>query len=927
MIDQPASPTVAAPRVPLPPPARAPWREGALTRAGELRGRLAEMLAVGEEQRGAQALADEIGAHITAAEQAALGHDDAPNKLLHWFQYIAASVQGAAVERAQSHLDAAEAGLLRLAPPSYVLGQLPALLARIRAFLPEDDPRLLRAVRLANRYAARTSGAAAIDAVDREAIVAALRAATIEERRQVARVRSFRNVLLSAALALTVCAAGVLVVGMVEPRALPLCFTPGQSVVCPTHAMNVDHGGTANAGTDQLPQTASVVADLDDDMRDAVSSWDIAVIELVGLVAAALAGAAALRKAEGTSTPYGLPAALAVVKLPSGALTAVLGILLIRGAFIPGLTSLDTSGQIIAWAVIFGYAQQVFTRFVDERARGVLDAVGTVDKTKSAGLAGPAPRHAPGPAGRRQPPARLRGAGGRRRRRRAEPRGPPRALAALERDGGRHAGARDLQRQRLGVAQRPAGLAGEAQLDRGRAGLGGLAAAARDDLALAGGGELQRRAGLDAGDLGGEAGLQRLGDRDLARQRDLGAVVGAGGGGDRHLDGRGRDHAGAVDGLAVAVDDVGGVGVDRVGAPAAADGVDLAVLRVDRVVAEGVLAPQRTAVAGRQVADDLVAAGATGEDVVVEAADHAVVARPAVDLLHAVGAAEVVVAVAAGDVAGVGGLGDLEVVVAVGPDVLGRADAEVQALDVDDVVVLAGPAVVGAAGHREEQRLLDGQRAVEVVALDCVDAGAAVDDVGRGLAVVVGVELVVARAALEVVGARGAVDVVVAVAAVEGVVALEALELVLAAVAVERVGAVVAAQPVGAVAAVHHHGDRLDARAGRAVVTVAERHGDRLGRRAGRALALVVERAAGRHRDRRAVVVERDAAAVVGELQAEVVLLARRGGVGVVAGAVGRQARRVGGGRREGEDGRHGGGDQERGAHGRHCRGAASSPH
>ena len=48
--------------------------------------------------------------------------------------------------------------------------------------------------------------------------------------------------------------------------------------------------------------------------------------------------------------------------------------------------------------MIFGYAQQVFTRFVDQRAKGVLDAVGTVDKTKSTGLAVAVADDAPSPA-------------------------------------------------------------------------------------------------------------------------------------------------------------------------------------------------------------------------------------------------------------------------------------------------------------------------------------------------------------------------------------------------------------------------------------------------------------------------------------------------------------------------------------------------
>lgn len=77
----------------------------------------------------------------------------------------------------------------------------------------------------------------------------------------------------------------------------------------------------------------------------------------------------------GAATAYNVPIALALLKLPTGALTAVLGLLLMRGQFVPGLTSLDTPGQIVAWAVIFGAAQQLFTRFVDQRGTAVMQAV------------------------------------------------------------------------------------------------------------------------------------------------------------------------------------------------------------------------------------------------------------------------------------------------------------------------------------------------------------------------------------------------------------------------------------------------------------------------------------------------------------------------------------------------------------------------
>src|SRR5688500_11686510 len=68
--------------------------------------------------------------------------------------------------------------------------------------------------------------------------------------------------------------------------------------------------------------------------------------------------------------------ALAVLKLPTGALSSVLGLLLMRGGFVPGLTALDTTPQIIAWAVVLGASQQLVTGLVDRQAQTVLDSVG-----------------------------------------------------------------------------------------------------------------------------------------------------------------------------------------------------------------------------------------------------------------------------------------------------------------------------------------------------------------------------------------------------------------------------------------------------------------------------------------------------------------------------------------------------------------------
>ena len=105
--------------------------------------------------------------------------------------------------------------------------------------------------------------------------------------------------------------------------------------------------------------------------------YDAVVVMLLGLAAAAVTGAAALRRIRGTSTPFAVPMALLALKLPTGALTAFLGLILLHGEFVPGLSALDSSGQILAWALLFGAAQQLVTGLVDKKAQSVLDSVGS----------------------------------------------------------------------------------------------------------------------------------------------------------------------------------------------------------------------------------------------------------------------------------------------------------------------------------------------------------------------------------------------------------------------------------------------------------------------------------------------------------------------------------------------------------------------
>src|SRR6185437_13177961 len=102
---------------------------------------------------------------------------------------------------------------------------------------------------------------------------------------------------------------------------------------------------------------------------------DVTVVALMGVLGAALSATLAVQKLRGTAAPYAVPVLLALFKLPAGALTAIAGLLLIKGDFVPGFSQLDSQGQILAYALVFGVAQHLVTRFVDRQADDVVNSL------------------------------------------------------------------------------------------------------------------------------------------------------------------------------------------------------------------------------------------------------------------------------------------------------------------------------------------------------------------------------------------------------------------------------------------------------------------------------------------------------------------------------------------------------------------------
>jgi hypothetical protein len=189
------------------------------------------------------------------------------------------------------------------------------------------------------------NGAAAELSPRRAAFREAMKVSYEAADEQHARVRSLRNVLMIAAALLAALVALVCLVGWRVPDAIPLCFTAESA--CPS--------------TD----------------RGTPESGDVAIVALMGILGGAMSATFAIQKLRTTPTPIpiDLQVSLAFLKLPAGALTAIGGLVLIHGEFVPGLTDLDSQGQILAYAIVLGVAQQLVTRFVDQKAEDVLAAV------------------------------------------------------------------------------------------------------------------------------------------------------------------------------------------------------------------------------------------------------------------------------------------------------------------------------------------------------------------------------------------------------------------------------------------------------------------------------------------------------------------------------------------------------------------------
>lgn len=300
------------------------WSQEVLVRAAVLQARLEAMRLDRDLSAGETKLAERVEDRLKHAALAAT-RVQPTRSVRNWWR-------GAHVDAAYQNLHAAEILMTSLYDDVHAEAEVPEAIARVEARLDRDDPRRAAAFALQAEAQSPEQRRAQLA----KAVQVGFEAADSEYKR----LRSFRNAVLGSAAVLGVTLIAVVAYAWNNPDALPICFSEAQQVCA--------------SG------------------RDVPSKADVGIVASLGALGGLLSAIISIRNMQGTSVAYDVPTALAALKLPVGALTAVGGLLLVAAHFIPGLSNLDNQQQILAYAFLFGVAQQLFVGFVDKQAQELL---------------------------------------------------------------------------------------------------------------------------------------------------------------------------------------------------------------------------------------------------------------------------------------------------------------------------------------------------------------------------------------------------------------------------------------------------------------------------------------------------------------------------------------------------------------------------
>jgi len=262
------------------------------------------------------------------------------------------------MECAWLSIQAAELLILEMLDTKDLQGWLPSVLELAKGRLKADDCRVVELRRQSSRCGRWLVGGSQPEEL-RCAMKAALVGVHLAMNKYYSRIRRLRNAMWSATMLTTATVVALAIWGACAPETLSLCFGYPDDLVCPH-----DRATTGQGPERQVPA---------DDPQTEPDRIDVLLVLVYGFMGAVLVGIAMLAKIRESAVPYDLSLASTVLKLPVGALSAFIGIIFVRGEFVPGLTQLDTGAQILGWSAAFGGAQYSVTRLLDKRVSEIVN--------------------------------------------------------------------------------------------------------------------------------------------------------------------------------------------------------------------------------------------------------------------------------------------------------------------------------------------------------------------------------------------------------------------------------------------------------------------------------------------------------------------------------------------------------------------------
>ena len=289
-----------------------------------------------KRRRGAQstdarnAIVAAVDDSLNTAETATTGTTKLLDRLSNWRT-------GAAITTAWESIHEAELNILRLEAPEVIWTSISKLLVWVQQAMDSGYLRARHETELKAMLEAPTKNASANarPEVDRPAVEQAFRDVIIANRERYASVRAFRNSLVFVTVTLGGLIALLAIWHAADPGFVDLCGGSGMHVHCVNGS--VSHGS------------------------------DVALIAMVGAVGGLMALAFGFIESEQTPTRYDPRLWQTILKPVAGAATALAGVLLLRANILTGVVKLQTEAAVLSYALLLGFSQQLFTRFVDKR--------------------------------------------------------------------------------------------------------------------------------------------------------------------------------------------------------------------------------------------------------------------------------------------------------------------------------------------------------------------------------------------------------------------------------------------------------------------------------------------------------------------------------------------------------------------------------